>query len=513
VRSQFIDIKDAVEADREKFILRAETAAAELIAWTIEMGRGEPLHRLEGELFRRLMAFGCTLVTLWWFHRCETVVPRLLVRGPARFVYFGRSNGDVRTRFGALWLKRPVYERVSGSGPKFVAPDDQRMGLAAGRMSLGVHLLTAWLVAQMTFDGAVAVLGRLSGYAPSKRSSLGIADSLGPVAAEFLEDLPTPDDDGEVLVISFDDKAAPMIRASAHEKRCRPHQKRGLGAPRRKGRALKRKANPRPRKKKGDKTKNGRSAKVAVVYSLGRLPDGTMEGPINKRIFATFGARSTLVARVLKDATQRGFPEKRTIFLADGATTLWDIHRQHFSQATPCLDWFHLSEYLWAAGGAVHKEGSKALAAWVRARQGELRSGDVDSVIQALEAARKKIGASGPGTKGRRKRVHEALRYLRNHREMLPYAKLLADGLDIGTGVMEGAVKHAVAARLDGSGMQWSPRRAESVLALRLVLVNGLWSDFEKHAIQRHEDSDAWVVPRITPKGKQDIDPACLEAA
>ncbi len=102
---------------------------------------------------------------------------------------------------------------------------------------------------------------------------------------------------------------------------------------------------------------------------------------------------------------------------------------------------------------------------------------------------------------------------LRNHRQMLPYEKLVADGLDIGTGVMEGAVKHAVAARLDGSGMQWSPRRAQNVLALRLVLVNGLWDAFEEHAIQRHEDSDAWVVPRITPKGKQDIDPACLEAA
>jgi hypothetical protein len=96
---------------------------------------------------------------------------------------------------------------------------------------------------------------------------------------------------------------------------------------------------------------------------------------------------------------------------------------------------------------------------------------------------------------------------------MLPYAELLADGLDIGTGVMEGAVKHAVAARLDGSGMQWSPQRAENVLALRLVLVNDLWSAFEEHAMGRHEESDAWVVPRITPKGPRNVDPSCLEAA
>ena len=460
------------------------------------------------------MSLGCMLVTLWWTHRLQTTAPRLLQRARGRYRYRGCSNADVRTRFGVLWLKRPMYERVSGSGPALVAPEDRRMGLAAGRMSLGVHLLTAWLIAQTTFDATVSVLGKLSGYAPSKRTALGIADSLGPVAAGFLADLPAPDGDGQVLVISFDDKAAPMIRASAHELRCRPHKKLGRGVPRGKARRQqKRRERPRLRRKKGDKTKNGRSAKVAVVYTLTVRPDGSVEGPINRRILATFGARSTLVEQVAREAELRGYPQKRTLFLADGATTLWEIQRKHFSEATPCLDWFHLCEYLWAAGGALHDEGSEALAAWVHARQDELRAGRIDDVLTAIEEVREAIGASGPGTKGRRTRVNEALRYLRNHRQMLPYDKLLADGLDIGTGVMEGAVKHAVAARLDGSGMQWSPRRAENVLALRLVLVNGLWDAFEEHAIQRHEDSDAWVVPRITPKGPQDIDPACLDAA
>jgi hypothetical protein len=64
---------------------------------------------------------------------------------------------------------------------------------------------------------------------------------------------------------------------------------------------------------------------------------------------------------------------------------------------------------------------------------------------------------------------------------MMSYPELLEEGPDIGTGVMEGAGKHAVAARLDGSGMQWSPPRAENVLTLRLVFVNDLWSAFRKN--------------------------------
>ena len=70
-------------------------------------------------------------------HECG--VPQALRRGLASYLYRGRSNNDVRTRFGVLWLKRLVYELVSGSGPALVAPEDRRMGLAAGRMSLGVQ--------------------------------------------------------------------------------------------------------------------------------------------------------------------------------------------------------------------------------------------------------------------------------------------------------------------------------------------------------------------------------------
>lgn len=513
VPSQSIDLLPAVQAERSKARHQLDAGLSDLSEWTVTAAPVLPLHRFELEAFSRLMALGCLLVALWWSHRLSTSAPAVLRRGRAGYLFRGWASNDVRTRFGVLWLKRPEYELMSGSGPARLAPEDRRMGLAAGRMSLGVHLLTAWLVAQTTFDDAVSVLGKLSGYAPSKRSSLGIADQLGPIAAQFLDDLPAPDDDGEVLVISYDDKAAPMLRASTHGKRCKPHKKRPAGMARRKVRRLRRKENSRPRRKKGDKTKNGRSAKLAVVYTLRRMPDGSFEGPVNRRILGTFGSRATLVEMVKKEAALRGYPKKRTIFLADGATTLWDIWRTHFDQAIPCLDWFHLCEYLWSAGNAIHEEGSKELAAWVHARQDELRLGDIDGVLAALKVLEAGIGRSGPGTKGRRDRVRKARTYVENHREQIRYAELLRDGLDIGTGVMEGAVKHTVAARLDGSGMQWSPQRAEHVLALRLVLVNDRWAAFEKHAMERHEQDTEWAVPRLTPKGRQNIDPACLEAA
>ena len=125
------------------------------------------------------------------------------------------------------------------------------------------------------------------------------------------------------------------------------------------------------------------------------------------------------------------------------------------------------------------------------------------------------MGKCGPGTRGRRERIDAAVRFLETLHEnkRLPYKDLLAEGLEIGTGVIEGVIKHLIWIRLDGCGMRWGPMRAEHVLTLRLVQVNGVWDEFEDYARANHEANEAWTVPRITPKDPQDVDHACLEAA
>lgn len=239
-------------------------------------------------------------------------------------------------------------------------------------------------------------------------------------------------------------------------------------------------------------------AMLGVVYTLKILPDGTVEGPYNKRVFGTFKGGRALFRTLACEARKRGYGSKRTLFLADGAHPIWYLQKEFFPLAIPCLDWYHLSEYLWQAGGTVHRK-EEALEPWVRARKDELRTGKIETVLGAMEALRAGIGKTGPGTKGRRKRLHEAIRYFKNHKHLMPYAELLADGLDIASGAIEGAVKHVAGARLDGSGMRWSPQRAEHVLALRCVLVNGDWEHFAEAVARQHEALDDWRIPRVTP--------------
>ncbi len=49
----------------------------------------------------------------------------------------------------------------------------------------------------------------------------------------------------------------------------------------------------------------------------------------------------------------------------------------------------------------------------------------------------------------------------------MSYAELDAQGLPIGTGVMEGTCKSLVTDRLKRAGMRWSPAGGQAILTLR----------------------------------------------
>lgn len=461
----------------------------------------QAVHDIEQSLLGPLMALATSLIALWFAVRLPKTVPVKLTHGQASYRFRTLAFDAVRTRFGEFRAARPIYERLHGEGPATLAPHDGVVGLADGRMSSGVHLLVGFLAAMMPFDQIVEVLSQFAGYVPSKRSMLGIVDVLGPSAEALMKDMPAPEDDGEVLVIQADDKGAGMISKREHARRCRPHTKGGSAG--RGGRRKKRLANPRPRKKKGEKSKNARMSKVFVIYTLRRTKNGKLEGPLNKRVIASFGERDDVARVALAEAQRRGYGVKESYFLADGSKAIWRIHASYFPDATPCTDWYHVSEYLWTAGGAVHAEGSSELSAWVQACKEQLRKGQIDALFASLQKHRAAIPKRGPGTKSRRARVDKAIGYLTANRERLRYDELLKVDMDIATGAVEGAVNHVVGLRLDGSMMRWTMRRANHVLALRCLVVSDLWRTFETRVREAHKKRGSPVIGRVTPQAPQ----------
>ncbi len=358
------------------------------------------------------------------------------------------------------------------------------------------------MCAQMAFAQARETFRSIFGWSPSQRSVLRMVDSMGQRARPFLEQAPPPEDDGEVLVITIDGKGAPAISSREHERRSRPRKARSGN--RRHDRKDRRRQHPRPRRAPGKKSKNAKMAAVGVLYTLRRDADGKLDGPINKRIYATFESYRALFLWVHEEAKKRGYGTgkfKQVLFIADGAEVLWSLQQELFPDAEVCIDWYHVVEKLWAAGKAIcrgTRRHRRALEAWVAEQKRRLRAGDLDQVIATIRGALDSTAVTGPGNKYRREVLGKTLAHLEKNASRLRYASLRKQDLPIGSGVVEGAVRHLVGIRLDGPGMRWGRDRAEAVLHLRCVLINRQWEDFENHVNRLPPRLAAQPVPTRT---------------
>lgn len=253
------------------------------------------------------------------------------------------ARSEIGTRFGKVPFVRPVGRRTDGRrGPRNL-PIDRGLGLVGG-FSLGTVAAMTRLCAQMAFGSARSTFRSFCEWSPSQRAVLRMVDAAGAEARGFLEVAPPPVDDGDIFVIQVDGRVAPMIDAAEYERRRQPRQP-GDGTARHQ-RRRRRRARGRPRRGKGDKSKNAKVAFVGAIYTLRVTEDGC-DGPIGKRLYATFESHAALFAWLETEAKKRGYGTNRTLFLADGAATIWELQVRHFPDAEPCLDWYYVVEKLW----------------------------------------------------------------------------------------------------------------------------------------------------------------------
>jgi len=525
-----------IETHRRAKRASLEAALSELTLWLTTDASHLPLHQVVSAMFERLTALALTALSLWSALRLDEHIPTVRAYAGVSYTFHAWRWEPVRTRFGVFYALEPVYMRIRGKGPRRLLPHARRMGLAAGRMSLGLQLIVADLVARMPFDAVRQVADTVGLWVPGPRAMLGIVDQLGPEAIATMHSpaTPAPEDEGTHVVIEQDDGGIPHVRPEELEKRRRPNRRKTRGGgPQTRQNKRRRRRGPRidrRRRKKGDKSKNCRMATVYIVYRLKVDADGTVEGPLNRQVFAATRDKAKLRKTVLRAAKARGWGDKPSIYLADGAASHWKAWEETFNAGTPCLDWFHAAQYLWDAADAVfrltrstpkgkrakkayNKELSKVQAEkskWVRARQDELLAGDVDAVLREVRQLAARVGRTGPGTPSRRKAITDAVTYLDNHRKFLTYSKI--GHIVMGTGNVEGTIKQ-LGARLKGPGMRWSVERAERVLALRCLQLSHAWESFTARVLKEHEALSSLHVPAINPTGTLTAHKAARKAA
>jgi len=384
----------------------------------------------------------------------------------------------LHTSWGQLQYGRAYLVPRRGNGPGF-HPLDAQLGLTRDAFSPLVVSHFCRLCTRLSFRLASELGGMFLGWAPAPSTVEGWALGLGRPAHVYLSTGPLPEGDGEVLVIECDGKAIPTATDEelAQRRGRRPARACGCKCQRHRGRCRRQGRGPRKRRKRGDKSKNGRGAVLIALYTLKPGGDGRLHGPINKKVYGTFSSRRVALRWARQQATRRGFPEdtsKTVQILLDGETCLEQQMRQLFPRAILTLDIRHAQERLWKVGRLRHAEGSPELADWVGPLAELLYQGQVEELLGRLRA----LHFAGSGSKQKRKVLGQAVAYLHKRAGLMNYGAWRARDLVLASGVVEGAARYVIGERLDNSGMRWLVERAEAVLLLRCIEVNGDWDGF-----------------------------------
>jgi len=363
-------------------------------------------------------------------------------------------------------------------------PLDVALGLTADRISMTLLALAVRLATKVSFAETRSVLTWFLPTVPSVEVIENAMLGFGRYTASWFEAAPAPEGDGDVLVVLIDSKGAPMASEQELKRRRGKRKKRPTGtSARHRGRRNRKRYGSKKRRKNGDMSKNAKMSTLVVMYTL-RRRGPYLIGPINKWVYGSFAPKRHAFAIARRQADKRGFSRdsgKLVQLLTDGDRDLARYAEQYFPEAIHTLDVMHVVEKLWEVGTCLHRPGTEKLEQWVELQKERLYEGQVEDILVELHYHRWTIPKKGPGNKGKRARLAEVIGYLGKRMDMMNYAELIEQDLEIGTGAVEGAIKYIVGKRCDHGGMRWIKERAEAVLQLRCIDYNGGWDAFVQY--------------------------------
>ena len=176
--------------------------------------------------------------------------------------------------------------------------------------------------------------------------------------------------------------------------------------------------------------------------------------------------------RLAVEAHRRGLERAGMIaVLGDGAAWIWVLAAEHFPGAVHIVDWYHASERIWNLGRILYGAQTEQTTAWVEQQLARLAQGQAATL--AVEWQRVPCHREAATVRD------EQVTYFTNQAPRMAYDQYRAAGWDIGSGMVESACKHLIAAREKGAGMRWSAAGAHAVAAVRVLLANDQWRTYD----------------------------------
>lgn len=163
-------------------------------------------------------------------------------------------------------------------------------------------------------------------------------------------------------------------------------------------------------------------------------------------------------------AVRQGVPQAMEVATtADGAEWIWNLTNDYFPQSVQIVDWYHATEHVAQAAGALHPQDAAAAQRWNQVQRQALYLGEVSRLTAPLEKA------------GLASYAH----YFHVHQRRMQYQEFRERGYPIGSGTVESSIKQ-FKQRLTGPGMRWARSAAERMLVIRSAVMahtfDALWA-------------------------------------
>ena len=360
----------------------------------------------------------------------------------------------VLTAVGAVEVSRPYYRCAYCQQGQF--PVDVELDIENTEFSPGVRRMEAMVGQDGPFDHGREQMRVLAGLEVTTKSVERTAEAIGADIAQGEQgeieralqlDLPAVAGDPiPILYVQMDGTGVPVVK------------KETLG---------------RQGKTEGQPA-HTREVKLGCVFTQTRWDKKGY--PIRDPDSTTYtGAVETAEEfgkRIYLEAWQRGWSRARKkVVMGDGAEWIWNLVAEHFPGAIQIVDLYHARQHLWEVARRLYPHDEGHQKAWMKVHQKRLLDkGKIERLVGVLRA----LHSGNPEVA---EKIRTEADYFERNAERMRYPKFRRHFF-VGSGVIEAGCKTVIASRLKRSGMFWTVRGANAILALRCCCLNGRFEDY-----------------------------------
>jgi hypothetical protein len=227
--------------------------------------------------------------------------------------------------------------------------------------------------------------------------------------------------------------------------------------------------------KTDDQPAHTREAKVGCTFTQTTTDQEgyPIRDPDSTTYIAAIETAEQFGKRIYLEAWNRGWSRaQKKVVMGDGAEWIWNLAELHFPGAVQIVDLYHARQHLWDLARKLHPNDEASQKAWMKVHQDRLLDrGKIEKLVNAIR-----------GTASTNPEVAERIRiesdYFERNAERMRYPKFRHQNFFVGSGVIEAGCKTVVGSRLKQSGMFWTVRGANAILALRCCQLNGRFEDY-----------------------------------